>query len=210
MPDVHFEQCELFHPSLPRACPCDSCLRGSGPGLACTIFLAVGSHGSTVGSLVGSAPARRPASVRSRATPDAGSIQRRFSTSYLSAGGHGTAERPMRQANSGRSGRPDDPLAVSGTPAPTRVCDDWPRARGAAYRFGPFPSGRSGVESTFPGRAARDRTQDLGAPMHYPHRTSRISASGPSASVPGCKSAHGRKMMNRKRRVGRSLNVADK
>ncbi len=46
--------------------------------------------------------------------------------------------------------------------------------------------------------------------MHYPHRTSRIKRKRSIGFRARMKSAHGRKMMNRKRRVGRSLNVADK
>jgi large subunit ribosomal protein L34 len=46
--------------------------------------------------------------------------------------------------------------------------------------------------------------------MHYPHRTSRIKRKRAIGFRARMKSKHGRKMMNRKRSVGRSLNVADK
>lgn len=46
--------------------------------------------------------------------------------------------------------------------------------------------------------------------MHYPHRTSRIKRKRGIGFRARMKTTNGRKMMNRKRRVGRSLNVADK
>ncbi|MFZ4430421.1 MAG: large ribosomal subunit protein bL34 [Phycisphaerales bacterium] len=46
--------------------------------------------------------------------------------------------------------------------------------------------------------------------MHYPHRISRIKRKRAIGFRARMKSTTGRKMMNRKRRVGRSLNVADK
>lgn len=46
--------------------------------------------------------------------------------------------------------------------------------------------------------------------MHYPHRTSRIKRKRAIGFRARMKTTHGRKMMNRKRKVGRSLNVADK
>lgn len=46
--------------------------------------------------------------------------------------------------------------------------------------------------------------------MHYPHRTSRIKRKRSIGFRARMKSTAGRKMMNRKRRAGRSLNVADK
>ena len=46
--------------------------------------------------------------------------------------------------------------------------------------------------------------------MHYPHRTSRIKRKRSIGFRARMKTKHGRKMMNRKRRAGRSLNVADK
>jgi|GEM_PF-206176 len=46
--------------------------------------------------------------------------------------------------------------------------------------------------------------------MHYPHRISRIKRKRSIGFRARMKSVPGRKMMNRKRRVGRSLNVADK
>ena len=61
------------------------------------------------------------------------------------------------------------------------------------------PGDRAGNES---------RTQDL--IMHYPHRTSRIKRKRGIGFRARMKTKHGRKMMNRKRKVGRSLNVADK
>ena len=48
------------------------------------------------------------------------------------------------------------------------------------------------------------------AVMHYPHRISRIKRKRSIGFRARMKSTPGRKMMNRKRRVGRSLNVADK
>lgn len=46
--------------------------------------------------------------------------------------------------------------------------------------------------------------------MHYPHRTSRIKRKRAIGFRARMKTTNGRKMMNRKRKVGRSLNVADK
>jgi large subunit ribosomal protein L34 len=46
--------------------------------------------------------------------------------------------------------------------------------------------------------------------MHYPHRISRIKRKRSIGFRARMKSTPGRKMMNRKRRAGRSLNVADK
>ncbi len=46
--------------------------------------------------------------------------------------------------------------------------------------------------------------------MHYPHRTSRIKRKRSIGFRARMKTKNGRKMMNRKRAVGRSLNVADK
>lgn len=46
--------------------------------------------------------------------------------------------------------------------------------------------------------------------MHYPHRISRLKRKRAIGFRARMKSKDGRKMMNRKRRVGRSLNVADK
>jgi large subunit ribosomal protein L34 len=46
--------------------------------------------------------------------------------------------------------------------------------------------------------------------MHYPHRISRIKRKRAIGFRARMKSSLGRKMMNRKRRVGRSLNIADK
>jgi len=48
------------------------------------------------------------------------------------------------------------------------------------------------------------------ASMHYPHRTSRIKRKRAIGFRARMKTKYGRKMMNRKRRAGRSLNVADK
>lgn len=45
---------------------------------------------------------------------------------------------------------------------------------------------------------------------HYPKRTSRISRKRAIGFRARMKTKSGRKMMNRKRRVGRSLNRADK
>lgn len=46
--------------------------------------------------------------------------------------------------------------------------------------------------------------------MHYPHRISRIKRKRAIGFRARMKTRGGRKMMNRKRSVGRSLNVADK
>lgn len=46
--------------------------------------------------------------------------------------------------------------------------------------------------------------------MHYPHRISRVKRKRAIGFRARMKSRGGRKLMNRKRRVGRSLNVADK
>lgn len=46
--------------------------------------------------------------------------------------------------------------------------------------------------------------------MHYPHRTSRIKRKRSIGFRTRMKSKNGRKMINRKRAAGRSLNVADK
>jgi large subunit ribosomal protein L34 len=46
--------------------------------------------------------------------------------------------------------------------------------------------------------------------MHYPHRISRIKRKRAIGFRARMQTKDGRKMMNRKRRVGRSLNVADK
>lgn len=46
--------------------------------------------------------------------------------------------------------------------------------------------------------------------MHYPHRISRLKRKRAIGFRARMKSRDGRKMMNRKRRAGRSLNVADK
>jgi large subunit ribosomal protein L34 len=46
--------------------------------------------------------------------------------------------------------------------------------------------------------------------MHYPHKLSRIKKKRSMGFRARMSTKNGRKMMNRKRRVGRSLNVADK
>jgi large subunit ribosomal protein L34 len=46
--------------------------------------------------------------------------------------------------------------------------------------------------------------------MHYPHKTSRIKRKRKLGFRARMKTTRGRKTINRKRRVGRSLNVADK
>jgi large subunit ribosomal protein L34 len=46
--------------------------------------------------------------------------------------------------------------------------------------------------------------------MHYPHRTSRIKRKRGIGFRARMKTKNGRKLVNRKRAAGRSLNVADK
>jgi large subunit ribosomal protein L34 len=46
--------------------------------------------------------------------------------------------------------------------------------------------------------------------MHYPRRVSRIKRKRSIGFRARMRTTNGRKMMNRKRRLGRSLNVADK
>ena len=46
--------------------------------------------------------------------------------------------------------------------------------------------------------------------MHYPHKVSRRRRKRAIGFRARMETRHGRKMMNRKRAVGRSLNVADK
>ena len=46
--------------------------------------------------------------------------------------------------------------------------------------------------------------------MHYPHKVSRRRRKRALGFRARMETKDGRKMMNRKRRVGRSLNVADK
>lgn len=46
--------------------------------------------------------------------------------------------------------------------------------------------------------------------MHYPHRVSRIKRKRAIGFRARMSTKAGRKMMNRKRRAGRSLNIADK
>jgi large subunit ribosomal protein L34 len=46
--------------------------------------------------------------------------------------------------------------------------------------------------------------------MHYPHRTSRIKRKRSIGFRARMQTKNGRKLMNRKRAAGRSLNVADK
>lgn len=46
--------------------------------------------------------------------------------------------------------------------------------------------------------------------MHYPRRVSRIKRKRAIGFRARMRTKNGRKMMNRKRRIGRSLNVADK
>lgn len=46
--------------------------------------------------------------------------------------------------------------------------------------------------------------------MHYPHRVSRLKRKRAIGFRARMKTTNGRKMMNRKRAAGRSLNVADK
>lgn len=46
--------------------------------------------------------------------------------------------------------------------------------------------------------------------MHYPHKKSKIKRVRKIGFRARMKTKNGRKLLNRKRRVGRSLNVADK
>ncbi len=46
--------------------------------------------------------------------------------------------------------------------------------------------------------------------MHYPHRISRLKRKRSIGFRVRMKTKNGRKMINRKRKAGRSLNVADK
>jgi ribosomal protein L34 len=46
--------------------------------------------------------------------------------------------------------------------------------------------------------------------MHYPHRTSRIKRKRAIGFRARMKSRGGRKLINRQRRIGRSLNTADR
>lgn len=46
--------------------------------------------------------------------------------------------------------------------------------------------------------------------MHYPHRTSRVKRKRSIGFRARMKTRNGRKMINRKRKAGRSLNTADK
>jgi large subunit ribosomal protein L34 len=50
--------------------------------------------------------------------------------------------------------------------------------------------------------------QDLA--MHYPHRVSRVKRKRAIGFRARMKTKNGRKLINRKRAAGRSLNVADK
>ena len=53
-----------------------------------------------------------------------------------------------------------------------------------------------------------DPQEDLA--MHYPHRVSKLKRKRSIGFRARMKTKAGRKMMNNKRRAGRSLNVADK
>ena len=46
--------------------------------------------------------------------------------------------------------------------------------------------------------------------MHYPHRTSRLKRKRAIGFRARMKTKSGRKLINRQRRIGRSLNTADK
>lgn len=46
--------------------------------------------------------------------------------------------------------------------------------------------------------------------MHYPHRISRVKRKRAIGFRARMSTKNGRKLINRKRRLGRSLNVADK
>lgn len=54
------------------------------------------------------------------------------------------------------------------------------------------------------------RVDGIEVAMHYPHRVSRIKRKRSIGFRARMKTKNGRKLMNRKRRHGRSLNVADK
>lgn len=71
------------------------------------------------------------------------------------------------------------------------------------------PRGLSGLSS--PPSRSPGGLNDSGAPfMHYPHRISRIKRKRAIGFRARMQTKNGRKLMNRKRRAGRSLNVADK
>lgn len=77
----------------------------------------------------------------------------------------------------------------------------------------PLAGGAPTVEALFVasvGDAGRNERPLARAVMHYPHRTSRIKRKRAIGFRARMKTKNGRKMMNRKRAVGRSLNVADK
>jgi large subunit ribosomal protein L34 len=56
----------------------------------------------------------------------------------------------------------------------------------------------------------RRSTAFLEATMHYPKRVSRIKRKRSIGFRARMRTRNGRKLMNRKRRKGRSLNIADK
>lgn len=96
---------------------------------------------------------------------------------------HNTALRPPRQAKTA-PGSPVFPAQWRDPPSPSML---------------PLAMPPDGANSREPPMS-----------MHYPHRVSRIKRKRAIGFRARMKSANGRKLLNRKRRVGRSLNVADK
>lgn len=87
---------------------------------------------------------------------------------------------------------------------------NWPWAGGGAIVLARFRAvGRTHRNLLGPCGSQTFKTIE-GTAMHYPHRTSRIKRKRSIGFRARMKTTNGRKMMNRKRRAGRSLNVADK
>lgn len=85
-----------------------------------------------------------------------------------------------------------------GTPAARDPCKEVEEHGGAGLSF------RPDWRRVVPGFCFRRFT------VHYPHRISRLKRKRSIGFRARMRTHNGRKMMNRKRRVGRSLNVADK